>query len=101
MFFSDNQKSIKMRFAAAAVFAGVAVGSTVYSTDHVTITSCAPEVTDCPGNNNPGYPVAPPPGEEVPPPPEATTSIPPPETPEEPGYPVQPPPENPTTLVIL
>lgn len=44
-----------MRFAAAALFfagavmAGTEVAeSTVYSTEYLTITSCAPEVTDCP-----------------------------------------------------
>ncbi|KAL3471558.1 hypothetical protein BJX99DRAFT_263142 [Aspergillus californicus] len=47
-----------MRFSAAAVafFAGLAIAApggdieTIYSTDEVTITSCAPTVTDCPGN---------------------------------------------------
>lgn len=44
-----------MRFSAAtiALFAGLAVAGdiqTVYSTEDVTITSCAPTVTDCPGN---------------------------------------------------
>jgi len=51
-----------MRFAAAAaVVAGAAVASagyaaeepesTVYSTDYVTVTSCAPYVTDCPAES--------------------------------------------------
>ena len=94
-----------MRFTTAAIFAGVAAASTVYSTDHVTITSCAPEVTDCPGNGG-GYPVAPPPEQptaeapppeypttEVPPPPKGSTTVPPPEYP---TTEVPPPPEHPT-----
>lgn len=48
-----------MRFTAATVafFAGLAVAApgaadhTVYETDEVTITSCAPTVTDCPGRS--------------------------------------------------
>jgi len=47
-----------MRFAAATVVAGAALAaasykpdSTVYSTDYVTITSCAPTVTDCPAES--------------------------------------------------
>jgi hypothetical protein len=42
-----------MRFTtAAALFAGAAsAGSTVYSTDWFTITSCAPEVTNCPARS--------------------------------------------------
>ncbi|KXG45245.1 uncharacterized protein PGRI_041580 [Penicillium griseofulvum] len=46
-----------MRFTAVAVafFAGLAIAApgadqTVYETEEVTITSCAPTVTDCPGN---------------------------------------------------
>ncbi|KAL4871751.1 hypothetical protein BDV12DRAFT_194206 [Aspergillus spectabilis] len=47
-----------MRFSAAAValFAGLAVAlpggdiETIYQTEEVTITSCAPTVTDCPGS---------------------------------------------------
>ncbi|EFX00432.1 extracellular serine-threonine rich protein [Grosmannia clavigera kw1407] len=48
-----------MRYAAAAVFfAGAALAgteapeSTIYSTDFVTITSCAPEVTNCPARTH-------------------------------------------------
>ncbi|KAI5860545.1 hypothetical protein GGS23DRAFT_228159 [Durotheca rogersii] len=38
-----------MRFTGAVFFAGAALaGSTVYSTDYVTITSCGPTVTNCP-----------------------------------------------------
>lgn len=50
-----------MRFAVAAVIAGAALAragdweespeSTVYSTDYVTITSCAPTVTNCPARS--------------------------------------------------
>lgn len=42
-----------MRFTtAAALFAGAAsAGSTVYSTDWFTITSCGPEVTNCPARS--------------------------------------------------
>ncbi|KAJ5834441.1 hypothetical protein N7447_000467 [Penicillium robsamsonii] len=50
-----------MRFTAVAVafFAGLAIAApgadkTVYETDEVTITSCAPTVTDCPGNSGAG-----------------------------------------------
>ncbi|KAJ5615572.1 hypothetical protein N7537_000686 [Penicillium hordei] len=46
-----------MRFTTATIafFAGLAIAApgadqTVYETDEVTITSCAPTVTDCPGN---------------------------------------------------
>ncbi len=50
-----------MRYSAVALFAGAALAtSTVYSTDVVTITSCGPEVPDCPANSYPtqtGYPV--------------------------------------------
>ncbi len=47
-----------MRFSAAtiALFAGLAVAGdieTVYSTEDVTITSCAPTVTDCPSRPTP------------------------------------------------
>ncbi|CAK7264199.1 hypothetical protein SEPCBS119000_000867 [Sporothrix epigloea] len=48
-----------MRFAAAALFfagavmAGTEVAeSTIYSTEYETITSCAPEVTNCPARTN-------------------------------------------------
>jgi len=46
-----------MRFAvtavafAGAVLAGKAPESTVYSTDYITITSCAPTVTNCPAHS--------------------------------------------------
>lgn len=42
-----------MRFTATAVaFAGAAAaGSTIYSTDVITITSCAPTVTNCPAHS--------------------------------------------------
>ncbi|KAJ5514712.1 hypothetical protein N7463_004264 [Penicillium fimorum] len=50
-----------MRFTAVAVafFAGLAIAApgadqTVYETEEVTITSCAPTVTDCPGNAGAG-----------------------------------------------
>ncbi|KAJ3554828.1 hypothetical protein NPX13_g10506 [Xylaria arbuscula] len=52
-----------MRYSAVALFAGAAMAtSTVYSTDVVTITSCGPEVPDCPANSGSyptqtGYPV--------------------------------------------
>ncbi|KAI1844111.1 hypothetical protein JX265_009626 [Neoarthrinium moseri] len=45
-----------MRFATvAAVFAGAVSAKTVYSTDYVTVTSCAPEVTDCPARSTATY----------------------------------------------
>eukprot|EP00594_Rhizosolenia_setigera_P015914 CAMPEP_0178972974 /NCGR_PEP_ID=MMETSP0789-20121207/21409_1 /TAXON_ID=3005 /ORGANISM="Rhizosolenia setigera, Strain CCMP 1694" /LENGTH=215 /DNA_ID=CAMNT_0020660677 /DNA_START=34 /DNA_END=680 /DNA_ORIENTATION=+ len=50
-----------MRFTTATIafFAGLAIAApgadqTVYETDEVTITSCAPTVTDCPGNSGAG-----------------------------------------------
>ncbi|KAJ5534794.1 hypothetical protein N7527_001048 [Penicillium freii] len=50
-----------MRFTTATIafFAGLAIAApgadqTVYETDEVTITSCAPTVTDCPGNQGAG-----------------------------------------------
>jgi hypothetical protein len=50
-----------MRFTAAAValFAGLAAAlpqdvETVTSTDEVTVISCAPTVTNCPGNSGAG-----------------------------------------------
>jgi hypothetical protein len=55
----NPSKSVKMRFAAAALFfagavmAGTEVAeSTVYSTEYQTITSCAPDVTNCPARTS-------------------------------------------------
>lgn len=44
-----------MRFAAVAVLAGVAAANTVYQTDYVTITSCGPEVPNCPASSTVTY----------------------------------------------
>lgn len=55
-FFSKPQTlltTVKMRFAAtAAVFAATAMaGQVVYETEYHTITSCKPEITDCPARS--------------------------------------------------
>ncbi|KAL1961298.1 hypothetical protein VTO42DRAFT_26 [Malbranchea cinnamomea] len=62
-----------MRFstASAALFAGAALAvphyqETVYSTKQVTITSCAPDVPDCPGNGVPAPTDGPAPIEDTP-----------------------------------
>jgi hypothetical protein len=45
-----------MRFAAiATVLAGAVSAKTVYSTDYITVTSCAPEVTNCPARSTQTY----------------------------------------------
>ncbi|KAH9883902.1 hypothetical protein F4778DRAFT_586502 [Xylariomycetidae sp. FL2044] len=46
-----------MQFAATAVlFAGAAMaGSTVLLTDYITVTSCAPEITNCPASSTATY----------------------------------------------
>lgn len=44
-----------MRFATVALMAGVAAAKTVYQTDYVTITSCGPEVPNCPASSTVTY----------------------------------------------
>ncbi|KAH8668308.1 hypothetical protein BX600DRAFT_253285 [Xylariales sp. PMI_506] len=54
VFFKNT--TVKMRFAAAAaLFAGAMAQSTVFSTDYITITSCAPEITNCPARSTATY----------------------------------------------
>ncbi|KAL4933676.1 GPI anchored serine-rich protein [Aspergillus undulatus] len=98
-----------MRFSAAAValFAGIAVArpggdiETVYQTDEVTITSCAPTVTDCPGNtatqpaSEPAVPTGTSPVTEEPEVPTSSVAVPS-ETPVAPEQPESEVPEQPT-----